>query len=91
MNETLKSILESLESAASAAIQKYKSKEDMSFIDLAIEQLMVAKDLMKDQHDESANEFKASVSGMLAALNDTKNCDRDHLASMLDESCVLTP
>ena len=91
MNETLKLILESLEQSVSTAIQKYKSKEDMSFIDLAIEHLTLTLKLMEDQNDESAKEFKASVSGMLAALKDTKNCDREHLTSGLDKSCVPTP
>ena len=69
MNGTLKSILDSLEETVAIAIHKYKDENDMRFIDLAFSQLTLVNELMKDENDSSAMEFKASVMGMLDGIN----------------------
>lgn len=81
MDKTLKSILKSLEDSVLIAIQKYKSKKDIKYIDIAIDQLTLILELMEEHNDKGISEFKNSVNGMLAALIDTKNENKEQFLS----------
>ena len=70
MDETLKGILEETHLAVRLAIQRYKNKDDIKFIEIAIEGLNKMVVVVKNgEKKPGMDNFLAAVQGLIDELN----------------------
>ena len=90
MDETLKGILEEIHLAVRLSIQKYKEKNDISFIELALEKLSVMVDVSKKgEKKPGMDNFLAALQGLIDGLNEVIGDNKKKVGDNVEGDIVI--